>query len=113
MKFDLSSKVRVIDCDDINTWEQAFQCIEKMYWHAYGPRAGIPLNANELTPNEERLTRALVERFAYRAFGMKDFRTYHEPISVDCGDHTYVFAYVEPYEGSVIPVVHRVGSARD
>lgn len=96
MKFDLSSKVRFISCVDLQTWELAFRCIEVMYRHAYGSRAGKLLFADGLTPNEERLTRALVERFSNTELFAKCSK---EPISVDCGDHTYVFVSIIPYEG--------------
>lgn len=99
MKFDLSSKVRFISCSNVRTRELAFRHIEEMYRHAYGPRAGAKLYADGLTPNEERLTEALMERFSdSELFG----KCSKEPISVDCGKHTYVFVSVIPYEGPFV-----------
>lgn len=99
MKFDLSSKVRFISCTNVRTWELAFQCIEEMYRHAYGSRAGAKLYADGLTPNEERLTRALVARFYDTELLSKSSK---EPISVTCGDHEYVFVAIVPYEGPFV-----------
>lgn len=110
MRFDLSSKVRFVPCVNVSTMELAFRCIEKMYWHAYGPKMGRPLQADSLTPNEERLAKALVEQFS-------DTSTYARckmrPISVDCGDNTYVFVSVVDYEGPRIDYVLDVGGSRE
>jgi hypothetical protein len=111
MKFDLRSKVRFIACNSITTNELAYQCIEKMYWHAYGSKMGRPLYADGLTPNEERLTVALRERFSEPAGCLHKINP--EPLSVDCGEHTYVFASIIPYEGPWIDFVDRVGCNRN
>ncbi len=103
MKFDLSSKVRFINCNNVSTWERAFVYIEKMYAHAYGSRAGAKLYADGLTPNEERLTKALVERFSDTSW--LDGSSM-EPISVDCGEHTYVFIAIVPFDGPALPFVN-------
>lgn len=87
MKF-ATSHVIVIAIDsgsDVNTDAKAFSLIDKMYEIAYSSRAGVKLSAKGgLTPNEERLTALLQERFG--KYGS------HSPVIVDCGSSQFLYA---------------------
>lgn len=107
MKFALT-RIILISVDDCDTQADALGYIEKMYKIAYGARAGA-VDPNRMTPNEERLSEALVERFGRR------YKTYvpggtiyattgsRAPITVYCNDQDFLFGREEPHEGLYWP----------
>lgn len=86
MKF-ASSLVIVLAIDSdcfVCTDAQAFSLIDQMYECAYGARAGAKLSVKGgLTPNEERLTALLQERFGKGGS--------NHPVIVDCGSKQFLY----------------------
>lgn len=77
---------------------QAYTYIEQMYVHVYGS-VGTKRSPKQfladMTPNEERLVRALQDRFWSQGS--------MQPIAVQCDKRDIVFLRVLPYEGAYLP----------